>query len=147
MAEGVRHLEEALVLRLLGLHKVATESAVLVLDQTLGVFIAIRLLLVIRVLVGNRAAVVIGPRDLLLVLSLDRPIKIPLRLQLVSEHDALSAADRKLGNALLHQLEKTLVANLEPLLTAATISHEAKGDGRRYEASRASRTKIGFEKN
>ena len=80
MAEGVRHLEEALVLRLLELHKVATESAVLryrlVLDQTLGVFIAIHLLLVIRVFVGNRAAVVIGPRDLLLVLSLDRPIKI-----------------------------------------------------------------------
>ena len=39
-------------------------------------------------------------------------------------------------------------ANLEPLLTAATISHEAKGDGRRYEASRAStsRTKIDLKK-
>ena len=52
-----------------------------------------------------------------------RQIKMPLWLQLVSEHDALDAAGHRLAIAIPYQLEKAVFISPEPLFTIAAIGH------------------------
>jgi hypothetical protein len=52
---------------------------------------------------------------------------MPLRLQLLSEHDALNAAGHKLAIAAPYQLGKTVFTNPEPLFTIATTGHPYGG--------------------